>query len=116
MLRSQRISSLSLLMLAPAFAGGPVARAADVTQNESGAGALQEVVVTAQKREEKLHDVPMGVSAVAGDEMKKLQLVSLADLEAKVPGLSVQLSAPGLARLTIRAKRRRRQVYRDHLR
>ena len=27
---------------------------------------LQEVVVTAQKREEKLHDVPMGVSAITG--------------------------------------------------
>ena len=37
-------------------------------------GALQEVVVTAQKREEKLHDVPMGVSAVGSDDINKQQL------------------------------------------
>ena len=33
--------------------------------------ALQEVVVTAQKREEKLHDVPMGVTAITADELEK---------------------------------------------
>lgn len=103
MLRSPRISSLSVLILAPAFADAP-AFAADASVSDTGAAGLQEVVVTAQKREEKLHDVPMGVSAVGSDDINKQQLVDLADLEAKVPGLSVELSAPGLQRLTIRGE------------
>jgi len=101
MLRSRRICTINLLILAAS--AGPVALA-DVAVSESGASSLQEVVVTAQKREEKLHDVPMGVSAVGGDAINKQQLVSLADLEAKVPGLAVQLTAPGLDRLTIRGE------------
>ncbi len=47
--------------------------------------ALQEIVVTAQKREEKLHDVPMGVTAITADELQKQQLVSLEDLQSKCP-------------------------------
>src|SRR5262249_26664111 len=100
--RSARNPSPKLLILAAI----PLAPAALAQQaaSESGVSALQEVVVTAQKREEKLHDVPMGVSAVAMDDIDKQQLVDFADLEAKVPGLSVQLAAPGLERLTLRGE------------
>src|SRR6185312_16653299 len=49
-------------------------------------------------------DVPMGVSAVGSDDINKQQLVDFADLQSKVPGLSVQLNAPGLERLTIRGE------------
>jgi outer membrane receptor protein involved in Fe transport len=65
---------------------------------------LQEVVVTAQKREEKLHDVPMGVSAITTEELQKQQLVTLQDLQAKVPGLSLTESQPGVTRLTLRGQ------------
>jgi len=65
---------------------------------------LQEVVVTAQKREEKLHDVPMGVTAVTQDELARQQLVDLADLEPKVPGLSLTNIQPGQTRITLRGE------------
>jgi len=42
--------------------------------------------VTAQKREEKLHDVPMGITAIPSDQLQKEQITSLADLQSKVPG------------------------------
>ena len=72
MLRSRTISSISLLTLAASAA--PVALAQQAA-SESGVAALQEVVVTAQKREEKLHDVPMGVTAITSDAITKQQLV-----------------------------------------
>src|SRR5579864_4468006 len=62
---------------------------ATAPESQSGASALQEIVVTAQKRVEKLHDVPMGITAVSSEDLQKQQLVSLDDLQAKVPGLSL---------------------------
>src|SRR5579864_1193788 len=83
-----------------------VARAdqAAAPESQSGASALQEIVVTAQKRVEKLHDVPMGVTAVSSEDLQKQQLVSLDDLQAKVPGLSLTESEPGTTRLTLRGQ------------
>ncbi|HEX6506734.1 MAG TPA: TonB-dependent receptor plug domain-containing protein, partial [Chloroflexota bacterium] len=65
---------------------------------------LEEIVVTAQKREEKLHDVPMGITAITSRELQTQRLLDFEDLESKVPGLSVELSFPGFARLTIRGE------------
>lgn len=73
-------------------------------ESQSGAAALQEIVVTAQKRAEKLHDVPMGVTAVAAGDLEKQQLVSLEDLQSKVPGLSLTQTQPGITRLTLRGE------------
>jgi outer membrane receptor protein involved in Fe transport len=79
-------------------------QAQESTRSQPSAGTLQEVVVTAQKREEKLHDVPMGVTAITAEELQKQQLVSLEDLQSKVPGLSLTDVEPGITRLTLRGQ------------
>jgi iron complex outermembrane recepter protein len=99
-----RISLLNLVAVPFAMAAGSAVHADDATTGQGGANVLQEVVVTAQKREEKLHDVPMGVTAITSDDLQSQQLVSFADLEARIPGLSVELIAPGQDRLTIRGE------------
>ncbi|MBS0417768.1 MAG: TonB-dependent receptor [Proteobacteria bacterium] len=48
---------------------------------------LQEVVVTAQKREQRLKDVPISIVAVGADELKDRQITSMEDLPNAVPGL-----------------------------
>lgn len=103
MLRSPRVSSLVALVLAP-IAAVPAARADQAAENQPTASALQEIVVTAQKRAEKLHDVPMGVTAVTSEDLQKQQLVSLEDLQSKVPGLSLTQVEPGTTRLTLRGQ------------
>ncbi len=57
----------------------------------SGSGdALQEIVVTAQKREEKLKDVPISIVAVSAQELADRQITSLReDLPYAVPDLSL---------------------------
>ncbi len=103
--RSSLVSASTLLALASAgLAAAPAARAADAEASQPSAAALQEVVVTAQKRQEKLHDVPMGVTAITSEELQKQQLVSLEDLAAKVPGLSLTDIQPGITRLTLRGQ------------
>jgi len=105
MLRSPRLSALVPFVLAP-LAAVPAAQAdqAAETQAQPSAAALQEIVVTAQKRSEKLHDVPMGVTAVSNEQMDKLRMVDFQDLQAMVPALSVQQIQPGLSRLTLRGE------------
>lgn len=64
---------------------------------------IEEVVVTAQKREEALQDVPASISVLSGDQVENLSLNSLADFATYVPGFSVNSGgSPGLARLTLR--------------
>jgi iron complex outermembrane receptor protein len=106
MTRSRRLSPLVPLVLVP-LAAAPAAHADEQAQpNATAATAttLQEVVVTAQKRQEKLHDVPMGVTAVTSEQLDKLRLADFQDLQAMVPALSVQQIQPGLSRLTLRGE------------
>jgi len=66
--------------------------------------ALEEVVVTAQKRSERLQDVPVSVSAVSGESLEAAHATSLADYAAYVPSLQVIsfLGQPGQVNLALR--------------
>lgn len=54
----------------------------------------QEVLVTAQKRTERLQDVPIAISAVSGSQLESRGIGSLADLGSVAPNLSVS-NTPG---------------------
>src|SRR5882757_7902719 len=56
---------------------------------------LEEVVVTAQKREERLIDVPMSITAISGDELIERGLNSVQDLSFAVPGMATREDGPG---------------------
>lgn len=76
---------------------------ADVERTEgtrSSAGG--EIIVTATKRNERLVDVPMGVTVISGEDLEKRQVRSFQDLIAFVPGLSIQTSSPVETRLILR--------------
>ena len=95
---------LSLVALASGICTAQVARADDAAATQPSAGTLQEVVVTAQKREERLHDVPMGVTAITEEQLQRQQLVNLQDLQSQVPGFSLTQVQPGQTRLTLRGQ------------
>lgn len=56
---------------------------------------LEEVVVTSQKREENLQDVPIAVSVVSGDNIRSGGIKNLQDLSASVPNLYIAESFVG---------------------
>jgi iron complex outermembrane recepter protein len=56
---------------------------------------LEEVTVTAQKREERLQDVPVPVTAVSGQSLIENNQVQLQDYYTQVPGLSLSPSPDG---------------------
>jgi len=63
---------------------------------------LQEVVVTAQRRAERLQDVPAAITAISGESLDALHLQGNADLAQRVPSLSVGVLSPGQSTLAIR--------------
>jgi iron complex outermembrane receptor protein len=75
---------------------------ADTVPAGAGEPALDEIVVTAEKRSERLLDVPLSVTAVSGDQLAKQGITSAIDLERVVPGFSYQQSSSGVPVFTIR--------------
>ena len=57
--------------------------------------AETEIVVTAQKREQRLVDVPMAVSVVTGEELEEQGIENVQDLSFAVPGLTMREDGPG---------------------
>jgi outer membrane receptor protein involved in Fe transport len=87
-----------------AFALACVPGAAAAQVNEAGAdNANADIVVTAQKREEILQDVPISISVVGGDSLRRTGSTALADLNGYVPGLQIDSSGtPGQTTITLR--------------
>ena len=52
-----------------------------------GANVLEEVMVTARKREESLQDTPVAVNVVTADALNSQRIESIADLSTIVPGM-----------------------------
>jgi iron complex outermembrane recepter protein len=57
--------------------------------------ALEEIVVTAQKRAESLQDVPISVSAMSGEKMAEAGIQRFEDFTSYVPNFSVARDAIG---------------------
>jgi len=70
--------------------------------NLEGTGALEEVIVTAQKREQRLLDVPISIVAVSADELAKRSITNIDDLSLAVPGLSIQSSGSFQRQIVLR--------------
>ena len=63
---------------------------ADIAVAQESAVVLEEIVVTAQKREESLADIGMAVDVVSGDRIREAGAASLIDLGRFSPGLNIQ--------------------------
>ena len=95
MIRNKTVfSSVSLLALlvawSPSVASAQDAVTAQTAEEERGYG---EIIVTAQKREEKLSDVGLTISAIGAEQLTERSIQSLADVAAAVPGLTYINSA-----------------------
>ena len=84
-----RIGS-SLLALSTAMLASAPARAQDQAQAPAIADTptTGDIIVTANKREERIQDVALSISAVSGAELERQQVQDIQDLARTVPGLS----------------------------
>jgi iron complex outermembrane receptor protein len=90
-------TGLILMAVAPAWAEAPKAGAGGA---DDGA-ALSEIIVTAQRREQRLQDVPVSVSVATGDSLAQTNITGLQDLAVRLPNVRLA-SAFGSNLLNIR--------------
>ncbi|MBW4053123.1 MAG: TonB-dependent receptor plug domain-containing protein, partial [Proteobacteria bacterium] len=82
-------------------AGGAFADGGSAGGN-NGAAMLEEIVVTAQKRAQRLIDVPMSITALDGRALRQAGISTMLALSYAVPSLVVQQTGGGYQRYFIR--------------
>ena len=77
--------------------------AAGVILSGPAQAAIDEIVVTANKREQTLQDIPLSVSVTSGETIEQSSIVDLIDLQTAVPSLRInQLQSSAQTNFTIR--------------
>ncbi|MGC6521790.1 MAG: TonB-dependent receptor [Candidatus Micropelagos thuwalensis] len=64
-----------------------------MTLAEGSPSALDEIIVTAQKKEQSLQDLAASVTAMPAEAMERAGVLKLSDIRALVPGLSIDDTA-----------------------
>ncbi len=90
--------SASLMALAAASAFMPAGAAAQ----DASEPTLEDVVVTAQRREERLQDVPIAVTAFSSEDLERTAATGIEDVAAKAPGVTLTEFNIGEPQLYIR--------------
>ncbi len=65
-------------------------------------GILEEITVTATKRESGLQEISMSITAITGDTLDRAGIADFTDIAASVPSVSFRSAGPGRTKLNIR--------------
>lgn len=83
-------NSLAVLIATLCAGPGTAALAQEApSTTATTAGGLEEIIVTAQRREQDLQTVPLAITAVSGETLERLDIRNASDLDHHVPGLSL---------------------------
>jgi outer membrane receptor protein involved in Fe transport len=81
---------------------GAFAQSAPGVDAQPAAGALDEIVVTAEKRSEKLQDVPLSIVAFTAQTLAETGVEDFESLAARIPGVTLNAAGPGQSSYSIR--------------
>jgi len=82
-------TKLWVIAAAAALSGGFAAQSgAQTTSAAPASGALEEIVVTAQRREQRLEDVPMSITTFSQEKLDQQGLRTIDDLSRLTPGIT----------------------------
>jgi iron complex outermembrane recepter protein len=99
---SARQRLLATLLTTTVLCSWPGAALAQAAAPAKPAKAEEEVIVTAQKREERLQNVPISIQALSTTKLDQLNIGSFNDYAALLPSVSFQTSSPGNVNVYIR--------------
>lgn len=103
MSRPGRSALTSAIVLGLVALQAPAAAIAQETPDGAEhAKRLDQIVVTAQKREQQVQDVPIAISAYSGDFLERFDIRSYEDIGNFVPGLNIQEQSPNNPGIVIR--------------
>ena len=97
-MKLQHTASVIALLSGMTLAMPAVAAAAD----QGAATQLEELIVTAQKREENVQAAPLSITAVTGTSLAKDRVLSLEDLAHSMTGISFTANSPQSNEINIR--------------
>ncbi len=69
---------------------------------QAAEAALEEIIVTAQKRDENVQDIPITINVVNGAMLDRFSIRDTNDLASSVPGLVIQETPQNLSQVTVR--------------
>jgi iron complex outermembrane receptor protein len=84
----------------PSWAADP--SESDNTSRLQPAADLQEVVVTAEKRDSTVQKTPISLTAITGADLQSQGITNLVEVAQQVPGVSFKTSGPGQTELEMR--------------
>lgn len=87
------VAGLTALTASSIGANSALAQGAEA-ENESSVG-IEEIIVTARKREESLQEVPIAITAFTADALEKRSLTNLMEIGAFVPNVQMNTSPGG---------------------
>ncbi len=103
--RHAAIQAAAFGLCGVAVLGAAFAQSADATAGGASqvlTAQLQEVVVTAEKRESTAQRTPMSITAVQGNALLAAGIADMTTLAQQVPGVSVKTSGPGQTEFEMR--------------
>ncbi|MET0988463.1 MAG: TonB-dependent receptor [Steroidobacteraceae bacterium] len=80
--------TLALSWITTALAAAP-AYSADTSTGDADRNQLEEIVVTAQKREQNVQETPLSITAVTGDALEKIGVTTVQELNRVDPALQI---------------------------
>ena len=83
-------------------ASGAWAQTAPQTAPTAEESSVDEIIVTARKRSERLFDVPVAVTAVTAETLEERQIQTVREIAQVTPGLNVSSDSAGRANISIR--------------
>ena len=93
---------ISALLTAVALGGGSLAVAQDGGGVSRSLVFIEEITVTAQRREERLQDVPLSITVFDGQTLERDSAASLYDISGQTPGLVFTAFSAGQPEISIR--------------
>ena len=103
--RSRTTPSLSAKMnffVLVAAAASRLASAQSTNGDIRPGDSLQEIVVTAEKRNSTIQDTPISLTAITGEQLQAQGISDMKGVIAEVPGISMRSSGPGQTELEMR--------------
>ena len=95
--RTKVRTAMAALLTSTAFGVAVPAMAQEAADSDSDV-----IVVTAQKREQNLQDVPIAINAIGNEKLDQLQVSELQDVVKFLPSVTIQQGGPGFAQVYFR--------------
>src|ERR1700678_3858664 len=98
---NKKLSYAIAAILSGSGMGMRISHAATATDTSDAEG-IQEIVVTAERRNESIQDVPITIQAITGEQLKELSVSTIEDVLKYLPNVTFATNGPGSGNIFMR--------------